>query len=101
MVFALDKSKPKIEKITRNMQNLKLTCIKPFLWDATKAVRETGEEDEIEGMHRKHFRKLVIQTLLIKISRPTSIDINWTNLYAVSGYADLCTVKTVSIGINV
>ena len=48
-MFALDKSKPKIEKIIRNMQNLELTCIKPFLWDATKAVRETGDEENIQG----------------------------------------------------
>jgi hypothetical protein len=48
-VFALDKSKPKIEKILRNVQNLKLTCIKPFLWDATKAVGEIGDSEDVQG----------------------------------------------------
>ncbi len=48
-MFALDKSKPKIEKILRNMRNLKLTCIKPFLWDATKAVSEIEDGENVQG----------------------------------------------------
>jgi hypothetical protein len=50
-VFALDKSKPKIAKILRNMQNLKLTCIKPFLWDATKSVSEIEDSENTQGVN--------------------------------------------------
>ena len=31
------------------MRNLKLTCIKPFLWDATKAVSEIEDGENVQG----------------------------------------------------
>ncbi|XP_028390972.1 putative methyltransferase NSUN6 [Dendronephthya gigantea] len=48
VIFALDKSKPKIDKIIRNIQNLNLTSIKPFLWDATKAICDVEGKKELD-----------------------------------------------------
>lgn len=51
-LIALDKSLSKIQKITKNVKHCKLSCVKEFVYDSTKAVDTTKTSEDSENIRK-------------------------------------------------